>query len=288
VRTDVAGAGVPPLDSNDASRSVIIATLPRSGSWLLAEGMEDTGLCGTPREYFREDYEDIYRREWGIPPHASYRDYAEAVIGAGTTANGTFAVKCHWRQFARLLSCCRASAVVNDMASADLIESIFPNARYVYLTRRNKARQAISLYRAMSLDVWWAFDEDDPTVGGDAAGIGQPDFDELAHLEKGLVRDDICWMNFFEANRLQPYLLTFEDLTTSYDCAVRQAISFVHDLERIELPVPAPQLRRQANATTEAWLEKYMGMSTDAASLLAARREYADRSRAFAEKVRRR
>jgi LPS sulfotransferase NodH len=250
--------------------------------------MEDTGLCGTPREYFREDYEGIYRREWGLPPHASHRDYVKAVIGAGTGANGTFAVKCHWRQFARLLSRCRATAVINDLAPADLIESILPNARYVYLTRRNKARQAISLYRAISLDVWWALADDGPTIGGDSPGIRQPDFDELAHLEEGLVRDDIAWMNFFEANGVQPYLLTFEDLTTSYAPTVREVVSFVHGLDRIELPaVPAPQLRRQANATTEAWLQTYMAMSRHAASLLAARREYADRSRTFAKRQKR-
>ena len=33
----------------------MIATVPRSGSWLLADALERTGLCGSPREYLRED-----------------------------------------------------------------------------------------------------------------------------------------------------------------------------------------------------------------------------------------
>src|SRR5262249_56036499 len=34
------------------SSSYFICTLPRSGSWLLSEGLEKTGIAGRPREYF--------------------------------------------------------------------------------------------------------------------------------------------------------------------------------------------------------------------------------------------
>jgi LPS sulfotransferase NodH len=253
----------------------------------LAEGMEDTGLCGIPREYFREDYEGIYRREWDVPPNVSHRDYVSAVVGAGTTPNGTFGVKLHWGHFARLLDLCRANSGVADTTASEVIRSVFPNPRYVYLTRRNKARQAISLYRAILLDTWWAFDDPETTETQHAVRDSKPDFDEIANLEAGLVRDDMRWMDFFDTNRLRPHLLTFEDLTSSYQRAVLEVVSHVHDAESAGVSVPPPRLRAQADATSEAWLEEYLADSKHAVRLRATRTKYLDRAQAFEEEARR-
>jgi LPS sulfotransferase NodH len=274
-------------DSEGVYRSAIIATLPRSGSWLLAEGLEDTGLCGIPREYFREDYEDIYRREWGVPSDVTHREYVSAVVEAGTTPNGTFAVKLHWGQFARLLCLHRTNPALVDTTASGVIRSVFPNPRYVYLTRRNKPRQAISLYRAILLDAWWAFGDDETTRAEEALRDRRPDFATIAALEADLLRDDMRWMNFFETNRLRPHPLTFEDLTSAYQRAVADVVSHVHDISMAGLSVPPPRLRRQADALSEAWLQEYLA-SGHTSRLRATRAQYLDRARAFEAEVRRR
>lgn len=272
--------------SGGASRSAIIATLPRSGSWLLAEGMEDTGLCGIPREYFRQDYEGIYRREWGIPPNLAHREYVNAVIRAGTTPNGTFGVKLHWGQFARLINLCRASSGAIDNPASEVMRSALPNPHYVYLTRHNKARQAISLYRAILFDTWWAFDDTQTGEAPDEVRYVKPDFDEIANLEAGLLRDDLRWMRFFETNRLRPHLVIFEELALSYQPTVREVVSFVHDTVRSRVSVPFPRLHPQADAITEAWLEEYLKNSKGAACLSATRAMYRNRAQAFKQEVR--
>ena len=79
-------------------KSVLIATLPRSGSWLLAEALEGTRRCGHPREYFRPDYRPDYSRAWGLSPRAPFIEFFCAVLAKGTTPNGTFSAKLHWGQ----------------------------------------------------------------------------------------------------------------------------------------------------------------------------------------------
>ena len=48
----------------------IICTNPRSGSWLLSEGLASTSVAGNPREWFNTLQEQQYRRggAWTTPP----------------------------------------------------------------------------------------------------------------------------------------------------------------------------------------------------------------------------
>jgi trehalose 2-sulfotransferase len=158
----------------------------------------------------------------------------------------------------------------------------------VYLTRRDKARQAISLYRAILLDSWWAFEGDEPTEDEKAARASRPDFDEIADLEADLLRDDIRWMDFFAASRVRPYVLSFETLTSAYLRAVRSVVRHVHPTAKARLFVPPPRLRRQADAVSEAWLEAYSVDLGRTARLRAMRAEYRDRAGTFGAAVRRR
>src|SRR6516225_5679333 len=45
--------------------SALVCTLPRSGSWLLAEYLHNSDRAGTPEEYFRPDYYEWYLSRWG-------------------------------------------------------------------------------------------------------------------------------------------------------------------------------------------------------------------------------
>src|SRR6516162_9826660 len=49
-----------------------------------------------------------------------------------------------------------------EIPVAVLLEEQFANLRYVWLTRRNKARQALSYYRASVTGQWWDIPGVDP------------------------------------------------------------------------------------------------------------------------------
>src|SRR3954470_22077019 len=79
--------GVPP------GTSCLLATLPRSGSWLLADLLWRTRRVGEPHEYFRSDFTALWGAEWGLPEQVSYRDYVHTALSATQTVNGIFCAK---------------------------------------------------------------------------------------------------------------------------------------------------------------------------------------------------
>lgn len=229
-----------------ARRSVVIATTPRSGSWLLAEALEGTEAVGHPREYLRADYEPLYAERWGLPARRTYRDYLDAVVAAGTSENGVFAIKVHWGQLEQALPKLRAVAPGHD--GADLIARIFPRPRYVHLTRGDRAAQAVSLYRAVRTDQWWDIGD-----GPQPPPPAEPDWADIDRLVRTLTEHDEQWAAFLPAGTIR---VTYEDLVTEYSGTVRRVLDEL-GLAAEAGPVPEPTLRRQADATSAAWVAAY-------------------------------
>ena len=48
-------------------RSYVICCVQRTGSWLLAHTLADTGYAGRPSDYFDEAERADHTREWGLP-----------------------------------------------------------------------------------------------------------------------------------------------------------------------------------------------------------------------------
>jgi hypothetical protein len=87
-----------------APTTYIICTNPRSGSWLLSEGLASTSLAGNPREWFNIMEEQRYRARWRIEESTdlSYEAYLRHARVDSTTRNGISGVKLHYYQFAEL------------------------------------------------------------------------------------------------------------------------------------------------------------------------------------------
>ena len=76
-----------------------------------------------------------------------------------TTPNGSSAPKLFWFQFQYLLTKLGRTFGRNGW-DPSLLNEVFPNLRFVLLTRRDKVRQAISYVRAIQSDVWWSIPGD--------------------------------------------------------------------------------------------------------------------------------
>ena len=74
--------------------SYMICTARRSGSWLLAAGLEDTKIAGHPSEWFNDSEEAVWCERWGLPyPIQNYEQYLAKVIEAGMAGTDIFGVK---------------------------------------------------------------------------------------------------------------------------------------------------------------------------------------------------
>ena len=154
-------AGVPakdpsPADGPRPTTTYIICTNPRSGSWLLSEGLAATSIAGNPREWFNVQQEQATRAQWRIDNQTdlTFEGYLQAARLSSMTSNGISGIKLHYYQFADLPRRMPPRSRRGNLSPRELISAMFPDAKYVWLTRRDKVRQAISLYLAYQTDQW--------------------------------------------------------------------------------------------------------------------------------------
>ena len=235
-----------------------ICTNPRSGSWLLSEGLGSTGLAGNPREWFQDEEEKKFRGEWGITDEAAfgYDAYLQRVLEHGTTANGVFGAKVMYYQFVQLPAKLARLRRGSRTAAAVSLTDYFPGLEHIWLTRRDKARAGHFLLPR---------DQDRQVVAGRIRGRAgaagrPPDFDPEAveRLEQELLQCDLGWQRYFNFNRITPLTLTYEELDADYYGVIGGVLGWLGAAAGANASVAAPRLRKQADAQTEEWLERYL------------------------------
>jgi LPS sulfotransferase NodH len=103
----------------------------------------------------------------------------------------------------------------------------FPNARYLWLTRRDKARQAISLQIALSTREWWAIDRVAPNTSERKSVDSEFDPQALVRTEAALAWDDTKWHSFFQGTGIVPFVIDYEDLVADYPGTIRSVLKWL-------------------------------------------------------------
>jgi LPS sulfotransferase NodH len=244
-------------------RSYLVCATPRSGSTLLCETLTQTGVAGRPREYFealpgsglprqpREYLPELadhdpevdallppLRRGRGVQP---FEQRLAAAVAEGTTPNGVFGAKLMWGY---------AQPFLDAVGGAP--ERVLPGLRYVLVTRRDRLRQAMSLWRALQTQVW----QDDGA--GKRARRRRPVYCAAAidALHAQLAEHEAAWRQWFAARGIVPLELVYEEF------AERPAEAAATVLEHLGVACPAgfaarPPLRRQADELTEEWVHRH-------------------------------
>lgn len=229
-----------------ADRSLILATTPRSGSWLLADFVSRAPGVTPCREYFHPGFVAATCRQMGLPPVLG-REYVDALVDGPEV----LAAKLHWLQLAFLVRGLRELDPDAGPTDAALIARQLPGPRYVQLVRADKARQAISLWRALRTDQWWL------TKGaGTPAPPLSPDLLAIRWLEDDLVAQEEGWTAWFRDNDIEPLVVTYESLVEDPAGAAAESLALVG----IGMPVDPqpPRTHRQADGFTEEVLASYL------------------------------
>jgi LPS sulfotransferase NodH len=275
-----------PAEAVAPQRSYLVCATPRSGSTLLCETLELTGVAGRPREYFEALKETgVPRRPreyfWGLRspevlrllPHdaqldrASERvetwnrdDYArhlDASIREGTTANGVFGAKMMWGYFDDFLELTRGIPRFGGMGDGSLLNAAFPDLHYVFVSRSDKVRQAVSLWRALQTWVWRKTEghADDEPLPEQRAVYS---FDAIDHLLDQLRRHEDAWRGFFFRIGRRPLSVLYEEVAGDLDATVERVLREL-DLERPPASAPVTQpMRRQSDDLSESWVQNYL------------------------------
>lgn len=267
------------------TRSYVVCATPRSGSTLLCETLESTGVAGRPREYFEALKETgVPRRPreyfWGLRSPEVIRllpadaeidreaerastwnrdDYAlhlAASLREGTTPNGIFGAKLMWNYFDDFLELMRGIPRFGGMGDGSLLHTAFPQLQYVFVSRSDKVRQAVSLWRALQTWVWRKRD----------GHAGEPlpakravySFDAIDHLLDQLRRHEDAWRGFFFRIGQQPLQLFYEDVAGDLDGSVARVLKML-DVERPDGTAPLREtMARQADELSESWVQNYL------------------------------
>jgi trehalose 2-sulfotransferase len=244
----------------------VICTNPRSGSWLLSDGLASTSLAGNPREWFNPLVEQQKRAQWRLNHSAdlTYAQYLNQVHALGRTSNGICGIKLHYYQFDELLKKLATIDTLRGLPTAKVMATAFPNTKYIWLTRRDKERQAVSYQLACTMGQWWIIDGAGRNKGDD--GPNEPEFDPrvIARLEETLRANDLKWQAFFRGAGITPLTVYYEDLASDYSGTIVRILNWLDVASADAAAIRPSRFARQSNAQNEDWLARYKAFKASA------------------------
>jgi LPS sulfotransferase NodH len=134
-----------------------------------------------------------------------------------------------------------------------LLERAFPNPRYVRVTRADKVRQAVSLWRAVQTQAWRQ------EAGEDAARASREpvfSFRAINYLVRLLSAHDASWDAYFLGLGLQPLAITYEELAEAHEPVVRRVLAYLGISAPADMRVKPPALKVQADDLSERWVQR--------------------------------
>jgi trehalose 2-sulfotransferase len=266
----------------DVSRTYLVCATQRSGSTLLCELLKNTGVAGRPEEYFEA------MRDTGAPPNpgdfleglehtglavrhdagpagapgysslaglAGYRAHLERTFTLGTTPNGVFGAKLMFNQLDELRALAGALPEFAGVGREVLLDRLFLNPRYIWISRRDTVRQAVSMWKALQTRRWRATDGD--ADDGPTPPVPQYRFDAIDHLVRRFEAEERGWKRFFTAHAIEPLTIGYEhDLTSDPERTVHRALEWVGVAPPAGWHATAP-MDRQGDADSDDWVGAY-------------------------------
>ncbi|HEX3518681.1 MAG TPA: Stf0 family sulfotransferase [Solirubrobacteraceae bacterium] len=261
--------------------SYLVCATPRSGSTLLCHELDRTGVAGHPEEYFEalhrsglprrpHEYFDPERHA-NIVERLAYREmpagaaepnplwhpdtydrYLAWALEQGTTPNGVFGAKLMWGYLGDFAQLLRGIEGMGGRPLPELLGRSFPGLRYIQITRQDKVRQAVSLWKAVQTQAWKR------EAGEEVTGALEPvfSFRAINYLVRELTAHDASWDAYFLGLGYEPLKLTYEELAADTEGVVRRV------LEHLGIPAPetltaaAPRLSVQADEVSEEWVRR--------------------------------
>lgn len=232
--------------------SYIICSTARSGSTFLCHTLRKTGVAGYPDEFFEKAHFARWCDTWGVS--AFDDEYVAKAIEAATTPNGVCGVKIHmegfYEHFVRNLAELPRFRGRGLSAHAMLAE-LFPNLHYIWITRRDKVRQAVSLWRATETGQW-VWKRLEPT-----ASPREYNFKQIDANVAGFVLQEAKWQDYFTEAGVRPPTVVYEDFASDYEQTVWRLLRHLGLEGQSDEKWPRPWMRKQADEESERWVRRY-------------------------------
>jgi LPS sulfotransferase NodH len=222
----------------------LICSIPRSGSWLLCDGLASTGQAGRPAEYLTRPYTQAYRARVGIP-RVDRVDYWRFLIRHRTSPNGVFGMKLHYEHVAARFP--EKEAQREFLARFD---------RFIFLWRRDKLAQAVSAWKARRTEIFRVAADESLDLA--RASFELYDFHGIAERLGMIADQEAGWRAVLGELADKTFSLTYEELSTRYVPSV-QSVLVALGLDAAAGAVSArPQVLAQRDETNRQWEERFL------------------------------
>jgi LPS sulfotransferase NodH len=190
-------------------QSIIFCATLRSGSTYFCRMVANEFEIGNPREWFEGLNVEERLREYDLNPDTRLEDYAKRVVEEESSSTGIFSVKLMFKTFSRVMKKLAAEDRGKPGRSkAELFRQYFPDPKFIFITRKDKVRQAISYARALQARVWEIPSEENrsdvPLLNFDFLNINWA-VEDFNHEEKE-------WNEIFRELECTPFVAVYEDL----------------------------------------------------------------------------
>ncbi|MGD1866812.1 MAG: Stf0 family sulfotransferase [Phormidesmis sp.] len=232
-------------------KTYIICATQRSGSTLLCRFLENSGLAGHPSEFLlpSDDAEAEFDRNF---PASGYDDYIKAQMVQFASNNGVSGVKIMNNTWQTMMARLQLLPKYAGCSEPAIITSLFPQVSFLFITRQNKIRQAISLSRAEQSAVWEKHSATKASENAQTHPQGKDlhPFYVKSALKRVNIREQF-WADFFHKNSIQPMEIAYEDLTENYQEIVPQVLDFIGISYPKTLQITQNKLKKQSDFYTE-------------------------------------
>jgi trehalose 2-sulfotransferase len=253
--------------------SYFVCATQRSGSTLLCELLKGSDVAGVPdeffealrstgrprqpRQYFADPAQaDIAERlaptEPGRPEQpGEFEGWFTYAVQRGTSRNGVFGAKMMWNYFDDFRSRVKELPGLSDATFNEALDAVFPQLRIVFVRRRDKVAQAVSLWKAIQTQQWR--NEDEFSRGGRSA---EYDYSAIKHLVNELHHWDARWEDWFYSTGREPIRVIYEEFVDSRAATVGRVV----DALGIDPREPESELgpmRRQADNLSHDWVSRF-------------------------------
>lgn len=221
----------------DPKHILVLASSYRCGSTFVSTSLWETGLCGAPWEYFNyENVVDVLKARLGV---TETDDYIEALLKKRTTRNGVFSVKAHFYHF-------------DDVWNrSPRWRSLQNNMQFLYINRKNKVAQAVSMAKALQDNAWSAFMEPRQV----------PLFYSKDLIERCLqevMTQTEAWWAWFDEHGIEPFVVDYDEFVRDHKNGVERILKWLGieagNTEKISIPV----LERQSGKINAEWEQRFV------------------------------
>lgn len=243
-------------------KTYIVCSTMRSGSTLLCDLLNNTKLAGQPQEFFLPKWE---KKSQFAP--TNYPEYLQKMLELFASSNGVSGVKLMWCNCEEVIRRLRETFESTSKSDLELLEDIFPNLKFIFISRRSKVRQAISLARSVKTKRWNKYqDNKNPRkISFNRYGnISNSPKNPYPYISPGslkiylsqIEKDESAWFKFFQNHNIEPQIIIYEELIQNKQKNIIDVLKF------LEIPVTEninldSVLKKQADFYTELLVLQY-------------------------------